>query len=553
MFAKLKYDEGGYLFYRSFPKKGVSMDRQVEILDTTLRDGRQSIRAIISEPDMMELVKMLDDLGVHIIELGFPSRHSKDMQAFKTVRNMTLKNSRISAFGMTRRKGITADKDPNLECLVETQAQVITLFGKTDPLHATAELGATREENLEMIYDSITYLRKKPHIKQVIFDAEHFFKGYRRDSDYAIECLKTAESAGAYPLVLCDTDGGTMMTPLRETVTHIIKQFKNSDVPIGIHTHDDCGIAVANTLVAVEAGVSHVQGTINGVGERTGNADLMEIIPNLEIKMGYTTVKSRDLTKLKDLSDNTNTLLHLPARKDRPYVGDDAAATKAGTHSKHPEMYLHFKPEDTGNVMKLYGSEMSGRHNFIAKAKHFGIDLSPKEAGLVMWQVKRKSRMGYQFEKADANLYIMMLESKNDWIDPFNVTSCEIASAWEGRERPVSYGLVAMDIAEKSEAFIEFGRGPVHSFDKALRRCLKTTYPQIGDMELTDFYVDVVDISKGTKSRVRANARISVNGNLWSSQGLSYNILKASGEALVTGYKACLQYLRRSKHRKLNN
>ncbi|MFH1328052.1 MAG: alpha-isopropylmalate synthase regulatory domain-containing protein, partial [Candidatus Bathyarchaeota archaeon] len=227
-------------------------------------------------------------------------------------------------------------------------------------------------------------------------------------------------------------------------------------------------------------------------------------------------------------------------------VGDDATATKAGTHSKHPKMYLHFRPEDTGNVLKLYGSEVSGRHNFIAKAKQFGIDLNMEEAGLVMGNVKRKSRMGYQFEKADANLYIIMLESKNDWADPFDVTSCEVASAWEGKERPVSYGLVAMNLGAKTEAFIEFGKGPVHSFDKALRRCLRKTYPEIGNMELTDFFVDVVDISKGTKSRVRANVRISVKGSPWSSQGLSFNILKASGEALVTGYKACIEYLRRS-------
>ncbi len=522
------------------------LNREIEILDTTLRDGRQNIRATISQPDMMELVKLLDDLGVHIIELGFPSRHSKDMQAFKDARKLNLKNSKIAAFGMTRRKGISVDKDPNLVCLVETRAEVVTLFGKADPLHVTAELGAKPKENLDMIYDSINYLKKKRHIKQVIFDAEHFFKGFRRDRNYAMECLRMAESAGANTLVLCDTDGGMMTTPLRETVAYVVKEFKKSGVPVGIHVHNDCGLAVANTLAAVEVGVTHVQGTINGVGERTGNADLMEVIPNLEMKMGYATVKSRNLTKLKSISDTTNALLHLPTRKDRPYVGDDATATKAGTHSKHPEMYLHFRPEDTGNVMKIYGSEMSGRHNFIAKAKQFGIELSMEEAGAVMGNVKRKSRMGYQFEKADANLYIMMLESKNDWVDPFNVTSCEIASAWEGKERPVSYGLVAMNIGAETEAFVEFGKGPVNSFDKALRRCLRKTHPEISDVELTDFYVDVVDMSKGTKSRVRANARISVNGNPWSSQGLSYNILKASGEALVTGYKACLEYLRRA-------
>ena len=495
---------------------------------------------------MIELVKMLDDLGVQIIELGFPSRSSKDMNAFKKARSLGLKNSKIAAFGMTRRKGISVDKDPNLACLVETQAEIATLFGKADSFHVTAELGAKPEENLDMIYESIIYLKKKPHIKRVIFDAEHFFKGFRRDSGYAMECLRMAESAGADALVLCDTDGGTMVTPLKEAVSYVVKKFKRSGVPVGIHAHNDCGLAVANTLAAVEAGVTHVQGTINGVGERTGNADLMEIIPNLEMKMGYVTVKSRDLTKLKSISDTANELLHLPARKDRPYVGDDATATKAGTHSKHPEMYLHFRPEDVGNVMKIYGSEMSGRHNFIKKAKQFGIDLSMEEAGLVMGNVKRRSRMGYQFEKADANLYIMMLESKNDWLDPFNVTSCEIASAWEGKERPVSYGLVAMDLGTNTEAFVEFGRGPVNSFDKALRRCLRKTHPEISGMELTDFYVDVVDISKGTKSRVRANVKISVNGSPWSSQGLSYNILKASGEALVTGYKACLEYLRRS-------
>ncbi len=523
------------------------MDRKVEILDTTLRDGRQNIRATISEPDMMELVKMLDDLGVQIIELGFPSRSSKDMKAFKDVRNLGLKNSKISAFGMTRRKGISADEDPNLECLVETQTEIVTLFGKADPLHVTAELGTKPQENLDMIYDSINYLKRKPHIKQVIFDAEHFFKGFRRHSDYAMECLRIAESAGAYPLVLCDTDGGTMTTPLRETVAYVVKNFKSSGVPIGIHTHNDCGLAVANTLAAVEAGATHVQGTVNGIGERTGNADLMQVIPNLEMKMGYKTVKSTDLTKLKGISDAANALLHLSPLKDRPYVGDDAAATKAGTHSKHPEMYLHFRPGDVGNVTKLYGSEMSGRHNFIAKAKQFGIELSKEEAGLVMGNVKRKSRIGYQLEKADANLYIMMLESKNDWIDSFDVTSCEIASAWEGKERPVSYGLVAMDIGARTEAYVEFGKGPVNSFDKALRRCLRKTHPEIGNMELTDFYVDVVDISKGSKSRVRANARISVNGSPWTSQGLSYNILKASGEALVTGYKACIEYIRRAR------
>jgi 2-isopropylmalate synthase len=522
------------------------MNRKVEILDTTLRDGRQNIRANISEPDMMELVKMLDGLGVQIIELGFPSRSSKDIRAFKNVRNLCLKNSKISAFGMTRRKGISVDEDANLACLVETQAEVITLFGKADSLHVTAELNAKPKENLDMIYDSIKYLKRKRHISQVIFDAEHFFKGFKRDSDYSLECLRIAESAGADVLVLCDTDGGSMMTPLRDAVGCVVKEFESSGVPVGIHTHNDCGLAVANTLAAVEAGATHVQGTVNGVGERTGNADLIEVIPNLEMKMGYVTVKSRDLTKLKSISDTANVLLHLPARIDRPYVGDDATATKAGTHSKHPEMYLHFRPEEVGNVMKLYGSEVSGRHNFMAKAKQFGIDLNMEEAGSVMRNVKRKSKMGYQFEKADANLYIMMLESKSEWVDPFNVTSCEIASAWEGKERPVSYGLVAMDIGNEAEAFVEFGRGPVNSFDKALRRCLRKSHPEISDIELTDFYVDVVDISKGSKSRVRANIRLSVSGSPWSSQGLSYNILKASGEALVTGYKACLEYLRRS-------
>ncbi len=521
------------------------MDRDVEVLDTTLRDGRQNITATISGSDMVELVKLLDDLGVHIIELGFPSRFSKDMKAFKDARKLKLKNSKIAAFGMTRRKGLGAEEDPNLECLVETKAEVVTVFGKADPLHVTEELGAKPKENLEMIFDSISYLKRKRHIKQVIFDAEHFFKGFKRDSNYAMECLETAESAGAHPLVLCDTDGGMMTTPLKEIVEQVVKEFDKKGVPVGIHTHNDCGLAVANTLAAVEAGATHVQGTVNGVGERTGNADLMEVIPNLELKMGFATVKSRDLTKLKYISDTANTLLHLPIRKDQPYVGDDATATKAGTHSKHPEMYLHFKPEATGNVMKLYGSEMSGKHNFVTKAKHFGIDLSMEEAGKVMANVKRKSKMGYQFEKADANLYIMMLESKNDWIDPFDVTSCEIASAWVGKERPVSYGLVAMDIGGKTEAYVEFGKGPVNSFDKALRRCLRKTHPEVNSIELTDFFVDVVDISKGTTSRVRANARISVDGRPWSAQGLSYNILKASGEALVTGYKACLEYLRR--------
>ena len=483
------------------------MDRKIEILDTTLRDGRQNIRATISQLDMLELVKMLDDLGVQIIELGFPSKCSKDMGAFKDVRNLELKNSKIAAFGMTRRKGISADKDPNLACLVEAHAEIVTLFAKADPLHVTTELGAKPDENFEMIYDSIKYLKSKPHVKRVIFDAEHFFKGFRRDSEYAMECLKVAESAGASTLVLCDTDGGTMITPLRETVAQVVKKFSSSGVPIGIHAHNDCGLAVANTLAAVEVGATHVQGTVNGVGERTGNADLMQVIPDLDLKMGYTSVKCVNLTKLKSISDIANSLLHMPA---------------------------------------LYGSEMSGRHNFIAKAKQFGIDLSMEEAGRVMANVRRKAKMGYQFEKADANLYIMMLESKNDWVDPFNVTSCGIASGWEGKDRPVSYGLVVMDIEAKSEGIVEFGEGPVNSFDKALRRCLRKTYPEINAMELTDFYVDVVDISKGTQSRVRANAKISVNGNPWSAQGLSYNILKASGEALVTGYKACIEYLSRN-------
>ena len=232
------------------------MERKVEILDTTLRDGRQSIRATISEADMMELARLLDDLGVQIIELGFPSRSSKDIEAFKDVRNLNLKNSKISAFGMTRRKGIPVEKDPNLAVVVETKAEIVTLFGKADPLHVTAELGAKPEENLKMIYDSIEYLMKQPHIKQVIFDAEHFFKGYRRDRDYAMKCLKAAESAGAYPLVLCDTDGGSMLTPFRETVAHAVEEFTKSDVPIGVHAHNDCGLAVANTIAAVEEGTS---------------------------------------------------------------------------------------------------------------------------------------------------------------------------------------------------------------------------------------------------------------------------------------------------------
>ncbi|TAN38079.1 MAG: citramalate synthase [Nitrospirae bacterium] len=509
--------------------------RKIEIYDTTLRDGAQSEDISFSVEDKLRITEKLDDLGVHYIEGGWPGSNPRDIEYFKKAVRLKLKNSRLVSFGSTHRPKKKANRDETLKALLDAKTGCITIFGKTWDFHVREALKVSLKENLDLIHDSVAFLKK--HADQVFFDAEHFFDGFLHNPAYAVKCLHAAEEAGADRLVLCDTNGGTMTTALKDTVKKIIKDFH---VPFGIHVHNDGDCAVANSIAAVEAGVLQIQGTINGLGERCGNANLVSIIPNLQLKSGIKCISPEQLMRLREVSRFVNEIANVRHFKRQPFTGDSAFAHKAGIHvnaiRKRPETYEHIRPGLVGNSQRVLVSDLAGRSNILRKAEEFGIRMSGDSAELqsIVTNLKELENQGFQFEGAEASFEMLMKKALGLHKRFFDLIGFRviIEKRKEG-EDPLSEATIMLKVSGHIEHTAATGRGPVNALDNALRKALEKFYPQLREVRLLDYKVRVLAAGKGTTARVRVLIESGDRENRWGTVGVSENIIEASYQALV--------------------
>ncbi len=511
----------------------------IQLYDTTLRDGTQREGISLSLNDKLKIVRSLDELGIHYIEGGWPGSNPKDAEFFAQAQGMPLEQAVIAAFGSTRRAGTAVEDDANIQALLEAATSAVTIFGKSWRLHVTQVLGTTLEENLAMIADSVGYLKERG--REVIYDAEHFFDGYRADPAYALRTLQMAEKAGADCLVLCDTNGGTLPSEL----TAIIEQVKEvTSTPLGIHAHNDSDLAVANSLAAVQAGVVHVQGTINGYGERCGNANLCSIIPNLKLKLGYDCISEEQLRRLSSASRYVSELANLAHDAHLPYVGHSAFAHKGGMHVnallKCEESYQHVDPAHVGNRKRVVVSELSGKSNIAYKIEEFGLNpaLGPAQTQQILQQVKDLERQGFQFEGAEGSLELLIRRGQPGYEPPFELVDFRVLVESGGRPRYQDRGMLA-EVAIKVRVGDEImhtaaeGNGPVNALDLAARKALLPFYPQLADIHLTDYKVRILDSEAGTAAQVRVLIDSACGARTWSTVGSSANIIEASWQALA--------------------
>jgi len=513
----------------------------VQLYDTTLRDGIQREGISFSVTDKLGIVRKLDELGIHFIEGGWPGSNPKDVEFFTKARNLTLSHSQLVAFGSTRRLRTTAKDDANLQALANAGVKTATIVGKSSDLQVAKVLETTLEENLNMIADSIEYLRAKG--LTVFFDAEHFFDGFKTNPDYSLRCLQVAADAGASCLILCDTNGGT----LPDEITTAVKAAKElTAVPLGIHAHNDSGLAVANTLVAVNAGASQVQGTINGYGERCGNADLCSVIPDLKFKMGIDCITDTQLAKLTEVSRFVSEAANLIPDAFAPYVGSSVFTHKAGLHvsalTKWMESYQHIDPTRVGNRPRTLVSELSGKRNILYKAKEMGLELSPKgeEAQKLLNQVKLLESRGFQYENAEASFELLAHRASPGYQPPFELVDFMVVI--EKRRRPpiqknleemLSEAIIKVRVGDEIVHTAAEGNGPVNALDEALRKALLRFYPSLAAVKLVDYKVRILEESVGTESQVRVLIESSDGVNEWRTVGSSTNIIEASWLALA--------------------
>ncbi len=510
---------------------------RVEVLDTTLRDGAQMTGISFTLNDKVRIALMLDDLGVDYIEGGWPGSNPKDAEFFKVMRNYSLSHAKLAAFGMTRRNGINARDDPNLAAILDSGVDVAVLVGKSWILHVREVLRVRPEDNLDMVYDSIRYL--KDHGLTVIFDAEHFYQGFKEDPDYALRVVKTAEEAGASVVVLADTNGAMMPHEIYEITGKVVKDLR---VTVGVHMHNDSGCAVANTIMGVLAGVRHVQGTINGLGERTGNADLVQVIPNLVLKLGFKVLRDlNDLRKLKAISRFVYEAAGLNPNPYQPYVGDYAFSHKAGLHvdgvSKVTKAYEHVDPELVGNTRRFVVSELAGSSNILMYLRELGFDVGKDDPRLrhALEKIKELENRGYSFDLAPASAILIALREMGLFRDVLRVDYWKVVSDDDMH--------VAM-VKVNGELGVAEGVGPVHAIDKALRSVASRLFPELNNVVLTDYRVILPGEVKNTESVVRVLMEFSDGKVKWRTVGVSTSIITASVEALVDG----LNYILMIKH-----
>ena len=507
---------------------------KIEIFDTTLRDGTQGEGINLSIQDKLLITQKLDDFGIDIIEGGWPGSNPKDEEYFQSVKKLNLSHSKICAFGSTARYPDKIANDNNLHKLLQAETEVISIFGKTWKFHSSVSLGLSDSENEDLIYGSVKFLSEAG--RRVIFDAEHFFDGYKDDSEFAVKMLLAAEKAGASDLVLCDTNGGTLPSEIFDITAEVMTKVS---IPLGIHAHNDSDVAVANSLMAVKAGAAHVQGTINGVGERSGNANLSSIIPNLKLKLNYDFNDKVDLSKMTYLSHFISELMNIEPNARAPFVGISSFAHKGGIHVssvlKDSRMYEHIDPSTVGNLQRVVVSDLSGQSNIRYKAKEFGIDLPAEKefSKNFVSYLKTMEYDGYQFDGAEATFELLLRSELNEYKPYFNITYSKINVLNDKSDLDYSEAVIKLEVNGEVEHTAADGNGPVNALDSAIRKALTRFFPVIKQIKLVDYKVRVLGDKNGTKAKVRVLIESSDGEHTWSTVGVSQNIIEASLMALT--------------------
>ncbi|HET8547441.1 MAG TPA: citramalate synthase [Bryobacteraceae bacterium] len=512
--------------------------------DTTLRDGTQGESISFSVEDKLIIAQKLDELGIDYIEGGWPGSNPRDREFFTRARELQLKHSRLTAFGSTRFVRNRVDQDANVREVLDSETPVVSIFGKSWDLHTTRALGISEEQNLQLIGETVAFL--KEHGREVVYDAEHFFDGYKSNPEFALRTLEAARKAGADVLCLCDTNGGTITSEIASITGEVVRRFGGV---IGIHTHNDSDLAVANTLAAVEEGATHVQGTINGYGERCGNANLCSIIANLELKMGHTAIGAERLTGITAVSRFIAELANLTPRGDQPYVGRSAFAHKGGVHVsavlKEAACYEHIQPEIVGNRQRVLLSDLSGRSNIFYKLHQHGLGnrLDEDAKRELLDRIKHLEYLGYELEAAEGTFELLVREALNPGAQFFEVVSYEVMTRAITNKESQSTATVIIRAQDGVHSATATGHGPMNALDLCLRQCLSKLYPGISDVRLTDYKVRVLDVKKGTAAKVRVLVEWSDHKRSWSTVGVSENVIEASWQALVDAIRLELMRL----------
>ena len=512
----------------------------IEIYDTTLRDGTQGLGVSFSVSDKLRIAERLDAFGVHYIEGGWPGSNPKDIEFFAEAKHRSFKNAKLAAFGSTRRKGVTAEADEQVQLLITAATPVVTIFGKTSKLHVREVLQTTAQENLAMIGDTVRFLKK--HGVFVVYDAEHAFDGYKDDPEFALATLKAAEEAGADNVTLCDTNGGSLPVEIAEITRAARAVLK---VRIGIHTHDDIGLGVANALAGIEAGATHVQGTMNGIGERTGNCNLTSVIPNLQFKLKLASVPASSLPLLTELSQFIDETANMRPNPRLPWVGTSAFSHKGGTHvnavQKLLSSYEHIDPSEVGNTRHVLVSDLAGRSNIVMKARELGFDLSTDGAKqkTLLARIKDLEHRGYEFEAADGSLMVLIRRVLMNEQPPFTLDGYHVSIRSEGGKSVVE-ATVKVRVGDQLSHTVAEGDGPVNALDAALRAALVKFYPQLAAVRLTDYKVRIIDSRSGTAATTRVLIESSDGTSEWGTIGVNENIVEASLQALVDSLECAL-------------
>jgi 2-isopropylmalate synthase len=542
-----------------------SLEKHMEpiyLYDTTLRDGTQGENITFSADEKVKIALRLDDIGIHYIEGGWPGSNPKDMQFFDLAKRVSFKNARLVAFGSTRKPGTAPEQDPNLQALLASGTPTVTIFGKSWDMHVEEIMANSLEENLAMINDSVRYLKNDG--RETIYDAEHFFDGYKHNPEYAVKTLFAALDGGADFIVLCDTNGGTLPFEI-DSIFKEVQQLlvdrnaaESNDITVklGIHTHNDCGLAVANTITAVHSGAVMVQGTINGYGERCGNADLTSVIPVLDLKMNKPCISVDNLKKLKSLSRYISETANQVPVNNRPFVGKSAFAHKGGIHvsaiMKAPKAYEHMDPALVGNQRRVLVSDMSGKSNVVYKARELGIELDTNgyDSSKIVSEIKQLEQQGYQFDVADGSFKILM-EKFTDQFEPlFTLESFRVTIEKDKDQPCSSQATMKISVGGKEEITAAEGYGPVSALDNALRKALDRFFPDLDTMRLVDFKVRVIDGNRATAAKVRVFIESRDQDKIWSTIGVSEDIIEASWQALADSFQFKLASENEIRHRK---
>jgi 2-isopropylmalate synthase len=511
---------------------------KIQIYDTTLRDGTQGESVAFSVQDKLRIARRLDEFGVDYIEGGWPGSNEKDAEFFSLAASQTWQNAKIAAFGSTALAKNRPEEDDNLKTLVQAETPVITIFGKTWDFHVHTALRIPLSRNCDLIHASVAFLKSKG--REVIYDAEHFFDGFAANPDYALQTLRAAEEGGADLITLCDTNGGNLPSQIQAAIRRVQSVIK---LPLGIHCHNDSELAVANSLAAVECGVVQVQGTMNGYGERCGNANLCSIIPNLEVKLGHHVLGPEKLKHLASTSRFVSQVANLPHRKDLPFVGESAFAHKGGVHVsaviRDAATYEHMDPEIVGNSRRVLVSELSGKSNLLYKAREMNLDIGEQEEKLrpALNRIKKLENQGYEFEAAEASVRVLMETALNGEREFFAIDNFRVVTDMHRTGEVTSEATVKIKVGDRSVHTVAEGDGPVHALDQALRLALNQFFESLRGLQLTDYKVRVLEGSQGTGSKVRVHIQQSDGEEYWTTVGVSENILEASYQALADGIR----------------